>query len=45
MFTYRLLKFLDFRASYFITDVVNKTSSKPNGDPDHRFQSDLIWRW
>ncbi len=45
MFTYRLLKFLDFRATYFITDVVNKTSSKPNGDPDQRFQSDFIWRW
>jgi hypothetical protein len=45
MFTYRLLKFLDFRATYFITDMVNKTSSKPNGDPDHRLQVDFIWRW
>ncbi len=45
MFTYRLLKFLDFRGTYFITDVVNKTSSKPNGDPDHRLQVDFIWRW
>ncbi|MCU0580183.1 MAG: putative porin [Desulfobacterota bacterium] len=45
MFTYRLLKFLDLRATYFLTDVVNKTTSKPNGDPDHRFQFDFIWRW
>ena len=45
MFTYRLLKFLDFRATYFLTDMVNKTSSKPNGDPDHRFQVDFVWRW
>ena len=45
MFTYRLLKFLDFRSTYFITDMVNKTSSKPNGDPDHRLQVDFIFRW
>ncbi len=45
MFTYRLLKFLDLRATYFLTDMVNKTSSKPNGDPDHRFQMDFVWRW
>lgn len=45
MFTYRLLKFLDFRTTYFITDMVNKTASKPNGDPDHRLQVDFVWRW
>ena len=45
MFTYRLLKFLDLRSTYFITDMINKTSSKPNGDPDHRFQLDFIFRW
>ena len=45
MFTYRLLKFLDFRATYFITDMVNKTVEKPNGDPDHRLQMDFVWRW
>jgi hypothetical protein len=45
MFTYRLLKFLDFRGTYFLTDMINKTSSKPNGDPDHRLQVDFIFRW
>jgi gas vesicle protein len=44
-FTYRLLKFLDFRTTYFMTDVVNKTADKPNGDPDRRLQVDLIFRW
>jgi hypothetical protein len=45
MGTYRLLKFLDFRLTYFITDMVNKTPEKPNGDPDHRLQVDFIFRW
>ena len=45
MFTYRLLKFLDFRATYFLTDVVNKMPEKPNGDPDHRLQVDFIIYW
>ena len=45
MFTYRLLKYLDFRGTYFITDMVKNSTEKPNGDPDHRLQVDFIFRW
>lgn len=45
MGTYRLLNFLDLRLTYFLTDMINKTPEKPNGDPDHRFQMDFIFRW
>jgi len=45
MFTYRLFKYVDFRTSYFITDVVKKVSTQPNGDPEQRLQVDFIFRF
>ena len=45
MFTYRLLKHVDFRTSFFMTDTVTRSKEMPDGDPEQRLQVDFILRW